>query len=426
MKLKLLFRIGSAGFASLMQAATLLLVARFAGPEDFGAFGQLISIGYVAGGILGMGMSARALRLASVDAWRPVATTMMLLRVMTSLGVSGLLIAFALLVGDDVALATAASLFIIGELVGELIQGILAGRNRQYFASFILLLHRILVLTPVALHLVWQTEIWLHLMVGAALGLVLLFSIAAASGARPSSPLELLRSSLGFWFASTVTSAGQLDISFVRLAVGDVATGLYSAGSRIGTPLNVVTNAVLNVYVPAMSAQRDEGERLRTFRRLRTLSLAYSTLLVIASPGVGFALVAILGEDYSSGWPLYVTVTCGAALSGVSQSYKSLCYAEDRPFAAGRSILLGTLIGLVWILVGGAVFGFPAIVLAPLVMQGAILLAFLVDRARNRAWAGRQYFVDADSDSDHDLTAAEPPERQAQERADKAVNSSAD
>lgn len=383
---KLVVRIGAAGLGSVFQAASLLILARDAGPSVFGVFGQVTASGYLLGALLSFGLSVRALRLSADGSWKPLAMSMYLLRFATSAIVALVLVgAYGGLVGDRMDVVASAAIFVTSELLSELTQGVLSGKHQQNLASFVLVSQRSITFLLVLLTPIPTWSVWDHMAAGSALSLLIALAMVWRVWSYPTGLSRLLRSSIGYWYPSLASNIGQLDVLIIRFVGGNPAAGLYAAGSRLGTPLNLVTNAMLNVFVPTMSSELDRSVRDQTFRTLRKFSILYAVALTLAAPFIAGLLVAFLGEGFRDGWLIYTSIIVGAAMSGISQTFQALVFAEGRPSAAGRFILIGGVVGLVALFVGGS-FGVNGLAAGPVAGQAVILTLFVIDRnSQNRA-----------------------------------------
>lgn len=381
---KLSVRVLATGVAAVFQALSLLLLARTVGPSAFGDFGILLSTGYVAGAALSFGLSVQALRAASMKSSKSALFTMLVIRVATSGTVGILLVITAFAAGVvDSAIVFAAVSFIFTELISELVQASLSGLGRQHLASAILVPQRALTLCAVALPVVVGQTVWAQFAAATLLGLLMsMLSLGIVVTPRLLSIRRVLRTSVGYWAAGVAGSLGQFDVVVASFAVSNPASGLVSAGSRIGTPLNLIPNAMLSVFVPRFSV--DSGKaRIASFLRLRRLAFAYAALLMAASPLIASALVWILGPAYSNGWPFYVSVTLAAALSGLSQVYQALVYSDGRPIVAAVFVGTGAIFGLILLAIGGLLGGLAGMSVGPIAGQALILGLFHAHWARS-------------------------------------------
>jgi O-antigen/teichoic acid export membrane protein len=339
-------------------------------------------LGYIFGAVSGFGFGVSALRLGGNASWKALIAGMLAVRLATTITVGSLLfLIFYSLSPGEWATFAAASTFIVVELVSELIQASYSGQGRQNLASLLLVLVRLPLLVGVLVAIWSAVDIWICLLSAGVFAFGILVASAIPLIERPHSPQTVIRHSAGYWASTLASSVGQLDVTFARFSAGVPAAGLLAAGSRIGTPLNLVTNAMLNVFVPSMTAETNREARYVLFRRIRRMSLGYAALLVLASPAIVWGLILILGDEYASGWAIYLALVVGSALSGISQTYQSLVYAEGRPLNAALCVGVGTLIGLGGLTIGGLTLGVLGLAIGPLVGQLSILLLFLRDRA---------------------------------------------
>lgn len=316
---------------------------------------------------------------------RSTFTTMLLVRVATSVTVAAIILAVGYssqsTISAPYALFAAAGM-LVSELLSELIQAGLAGLGRQNLASGLLVLQRALVLSSVVAPVIPGLDRWLQFLAGTLIALCVPVGAAfVLLVARPVPAWGLLKTSAGYWASTAVASVGQLDVSVAQLTVGSAASGLVSAGNRVGTPLNLVTQAMLNVFVPSLTIA-EPVRRGHLFRRMRVFSGIYALVVMCASPLISSALIFVLGEEYESGRVIYTAIVIGAAFSGLSQVYQALIYSIGRPFVSAWVVGGGSLVGLIAAALGGLFLGLDGLALGPVVGQVIILILFHVLVAR--------------------------------------------
>lgn len=375
-------RVLGTGFSSLIQAASLILLARNVGPTIYGEFSTLLNIGVLCGAVLGFGFASKALVSKSMSARQSTIATMIVIRFTVVLIVWVPVVGFSFVSGYPV-IGAAVAIYVGAELLSDLLQGILAGESRQVLATGLLLIQRATLLVAIILSgSLGNDSYWIA--VGAASSLTALWQVAFFSTrlVKLRNPFKVIREGAGFWYSNLSASLNQLDVPIMRTS-GDVATvGVYSAGARISAPLGLVTTAILNVFTPRLAGAKDDAERMRLFSRLRNIAWMYGAFLVLISPGIAAVLVWFLGPAYQDGRWLYGAVVVGAAISGVSQVYQALFYVSGQAAASGSIVLSGTIVFLLTVgafAVSGAML---ALVLAPILGQVVILCGFIVTRRR--------------------------------------------
>jgi O-antigen/teichoic acid export membrane protein len=302
---------------------------------------------------------------------------MLLTRLTTSVSLAAMLfLVFSVTLDAAPEALLAAAMFIAAEQINELVQAGISGRHRQNVASALLVGARLIPLAAILIPSTDGPSIWLRY--SAAQVVVIALSSGLAFGFARSQPAGfrlLFRSSLGYWLSTTSNSVGQLDVTVARFSVGVEGSGLWSAGNRIGTPLNLVTNAILNVFVPAL-ASSPPHERASRFRNLRKFVALYGLTICATSPIIAGLLLMILGPAYQDGYWLYASICFAAGLSAVSQAYQAAVYAEGLPYISAVAIAIGTVTGLIAMSICGALAGPLGLAAGPIVAQSVILLLF--------------------------------------------------
>jgi O-antigen/teichoic acid export membrane protein len=259
----------------------------------------------------------------------------------------------------------------------DLAVSLLAGRGAQGAASRAILVQRGLPLAGV-LGGGLIGHAYLGVAAGAAAALLVALAALPVRG-HGESMRTILRGGRGYWLAGLAINVGQLDSVVVRGAVGLVGAGIYGAGSRIGGPLNIVTTSLLTLMVPTL-AVLDAAGRRRAFRRLLAPVGAYAAVLALLSPLVAGGLVLVLGEEYRDGWPVYVALVLGAAISALAQVRQAYLYAAGAAGRAGMILAACVPLGLSATFLGGHFFGLAGVGMGHVLWQLLVLAGFLLSR----------------------------------------------
>src|SRR5665647_3560888 len=329
-------RIGARGFAALLQAITLVFLARLAGPAIFGEFVVAYTVCLVANGLLGIGSSVRALRLSAEDEHEGLSVALFTVRAAASIVVltMGLLI-----VGIAAGGLGAAAGVIVASADGlaEYAQSALAGRGRHSASSIATVAQRLLPLAALAVVIVLVTS-----------GMPL----------RPVRPhLSIVRTSRGYWFASMAAQLSQLEPWVVSLIASPTFVGNYGIAGRLIRPLTIVSGAMQSVMVPELSRIHGKTEFGLATRRLLRPILAYAVILIILSPWSGGVAVMILGAEYRASRNLVVAMVIAAALSAVAQGHQAVLLARARPAESALVVAVASTIGLVSVVIVGVTAG---------------------------------------------------------------------
>ncbi|MGY1740237.1 MULTISPECIES: lipopolysaccharide biosynthesis protein [unclassified Blastococcus] len=358
----------------------LIALATEGGPAPFGAFVLTLTLGYVVHGLLGMGLSGWALRLAAEPRASELAATMGRCRLATAILGSAFVGGIMLCWQSSSHTWQVLGAVVVGALdtIMDLAVSLLAGRGAQGAASVAIIVQRGLPLLGMVIGML-AGDAFLGVAVGATAGLA--FAVPLVWTRGHGTPLRsVLHGARGYWIASLATNASQLDSLLVSSAVGLRGAGIFGAGSRIGGPLNIVTNSLLSLVVPTL-ASLAAAERRAAVRRLLPPVGVYAAVLVVLSPVAASGLVALLGDAYQPGWPVYTSLVIGAAISSLAQVRQAYLFAAGGAGKAGLVLALCAPLGLAGIYSAGHLYGLTGIGLAHIGWQAFILAGFMLCKA---------------------------------------------
>ncbi|WP_141880706.1 lipopolysaccharide biosynthesis protein [Homoserinimonas aerilata] len=379
-------RVGVRGVAVAMQAVCMVLIARQQGPAVFGLYAIGIAAGAISGTILGLGSSSRALRILREREPVVMASSLALVRLVGS-AFSWLVVACILLgLGAPWPIALAVGLIAATDQVCEVEQATRAGFLEQASSTYVILIQRLLPFIAVCIGWYFQGNVIVWY---AAAALLVMILVLVKPIRRFDGRLDLpdaLRGSLGYWIASLSQALQQFDVPVVRLVVGEVGVGLYSAANRLVGPLGILVNSVVVVVAPKLGTIQDARHRLKAFLRLTMWVAAFGVVIAIASPLVAEIAIWLLGPEYSAARPLLIGITIAAAVSVPSQVLQSYLYFEKRPGSVARVGYFSVGSGLIALAVSGTLLGTSWLWLGPFTMYILMttLLIYVVMRGRER------------------------------------------
>lgn len=379
------YRVVARGAAAVMQATSLVFIARDLGVLRFGSLSVGLSMATVSGTALGMGNSVRALRMAREHAAAKTTTAMFIARAVSSTA-SGLLgAAVAFLLGLQLAGAIALALIVVCDQQCELEQAVLSGQQRQVAAANWILWQRLipfmLVFTANGLHV--STVAAYGVASGVVLSTIVIGPVRRWQ--RPISPKELFVGSRGYWAASLSGSLIGLDTFVVRSFAGSVIAGLYSAASRATAPVFILIGTFLTVITPTAALAPSAGQRARILKLATGGAVLIAVPLIVVSPYVADLFVHVLGAEYSQARGLVTAFIIAAAISGISQAYQARLYTDGHPLVAGAAIFTGIAAGLIGLTVMARISEAKVLWLGPIVTQLIVLLCLHLGQRYVRA-----------------------------------------
>lgn len=314
---------------SALQATLLILLARDMGAARFGELALVLAIGALLGTLSGFGSVTQALQFADSEADRGEARFLYLVRIATAFAVA----AFSGMLAWSYEFAPAPMLaimaWIFSDMVVDLSQSILLGQQLHTKGNILISGRRVLPLCGFGLGAV-QGQSWWGLAAGCVLTVVAGHALVWPR-LRATRPVPgVIRRSVHFWGSTVMTSFQNSDIVLVgALSSSPVLVGYYSVASRLGSPLNIFTQALIGVLMPKM-ARESAGDRAATYRKARYYCLAFGVVMLASGPVLGEALVMVLGPSYDGARIFVIGVTLSVAVSAFAQVNAAFLYASGK------------------------------------------------------------------------------------------------
>ena len=294
--------------SSVLQAATLILLARWAGPATFGTVAAVLGVLAVAGALADLGLGPLLLRERSSDPETALTGPVLRLNLITSVVLASCAVTvLAALFG---ATSNSTFLFLIplgiwlaAEKNGDLWLNIATAEGRTHLSAVSILLRRGLGLGLFALSAA-VLPVGLAFAVGSALGSVvanLVIRTKLDAGPRTPSPrhrLAVVRAAIPFYLNSIAAQARNLDVVIVSALAGPVSAAMYAVPARITSPLRMLPTT-LNPIIVRYSALGTTAS-LRAVKRVCTVVMIVMPLLMLAVALLApYFIRSALGESYS-------------------------------------------------------------------------------------------------------------------------------
>ncbi|CAN5423775.1 hypothetical protein BH10ACT5_BH10ACT5_08860 [soil metagenome] len=323
-------------------------------------------------------MTTRALRLAAEPDANAIRSAMTWLRLGTATVSAAGLYLVLLYVAPSFSATVIATALVYGasELVNELSQSILLGEDRTRAAAVTLLVRRLIPLGVLSFVLLIAPDLALQAILASSVATTLITLVVQRSlRFKPAPIVPLIAGSRHYWTQALWSSLQQVDVLLVQVIMGSYAAGLYSAASRLLSPLALVTTSILGIFVPAMSRETNDAARWRIHRSSLRVVMYYSAGLVAASPLVALVGPIVLGPTFAASWVLFVAFTVGAAINAICQVQFGLLFSVGQARTASRASFLGTFLGLVALTLAASTQSLSWLGVFPIVTFGATLLA---------------------------------------------------
>lgn len=340
-----LVRFGARVLSTVAQAATLMILARSAGPESFGEFGVGIALGSLASAALSMGASVRILRVAAEERGEMLAGAFLVIRIV------GSLITFAvcttlLLFGFPAIIVFAAAALSASDLLLDYVQALYAGRDQQTASSAVLAVQRLVPLSLILIAFTTGASLFAALIIGVTATAVLLTSWVKRSVVFLGGVRETIRSSLGYWVAGLGNNFSQMEPIVLRVFATPATVGGFTVATRLINPLTIFVSVLRTVMLPKMAAALGSEDFTHEYRRLLRASTAYAVVLAVAAVPIASLAILALGPGYEFARALLTSMVIASALAGISQAFQAKLIAQGRPLEAAFPIVVGVIVGL--------------------------------------------------------------------------------
>jgi len=351
----------------LLRAVIGVLVARYLGVEQYGAFAPAMSLALMGAVFTDLGLRMTVLRTGSTDPADLRRVTgiaaaakgilialvyLLLLAFTAATGLGGLEFTLVAILGAGIFLGSYAELF----------TAILQARERMALWGAVTVGFRLILLCAVltvvlnggdvvAIGLAYAAANVLGALVALAMA-GLTANRAAAANPAPGTPVSiLLRRSLQFGAAAVLMALFlQADIVMLRLLLGEAAgryqSGLYGVAFRLIALLYAVPIVVQSAVMPRLYGYASDPARLgRAYSVLFRWSLAVSAALSAVAAALAPILVVLLfGEEFGPAAPAFALLAAGLWLHQLNYVCGDTLYALD--LQAWRAWSLAAVVAL--------------------------------------------------------------------------------
>lgn len=352
------------GLRLLVQAGTLLLVARMLGPEQFGAFAGVVALALILGTLATFGTHIVLLAEVSVDGARR-STVLPYALPLTLVCGSALLVIYLLVckLAFGEAGVSIATLVAIGA-TECLLQPLLGFCVAEHHGLGSIARSQLLQISPLSLRLVAAGVVifakFAHPLTAYGYGYLAASAVALAFASRtlPAGWPALktwrlpraheLREAAGFAAINiTATSPAELDKTLATKLLPLAASGLYAAGARVIGAATLPVGAMMLAALPRLFRD-SQNQHVRVARLLRWLfaaALAYSVALAVVMWLIAPAIAWIFGPKYHGIEHTIHWLTLAVPGMALRMAAGSVLMALGRPWmrvgfeAAGLAIL---------------------------------------------------------------------------------------
>lgn len=391
----LIVRIGARVLASLLQAISLMLLARWLGADVFGSFGTALACGLLVGSFLGLGTTTLVLRIQAYSSDRPqILRQIDMLRFLSTLCLLLFSIGFAWFLELGTYLVVFTAFFIASDYLNEYLQSRLAGQGRHLLSVFAILCHRVALVAFILIMYSGLNDIGTEL---ACVLVVVEFLIQAVvlvilAGKLSFPKRGLFSELLKYWGTSIVGNLRQLEVPVVTAFYSSGVGGTFVLASRIMNPLLIVTSSMQAVFVPKLS-QLEPGDRdyAALFKRIKIVGVGYAVLLAASAPLIANILIVLAGDTYSAHIGVIYATIIAAAISATANVWQIGLYAMGHPSPITYVVGSTTVLGLLLYFLFGLINLEAGLYATPVIVQSVqSLLLYLCLTNRQNSWKETQ------------------------------------
>ncbi|MFB9649848.1 oligosaccharide flippase family protein [Curtobacterium pusillum] len=328
------------GLASVVQAISMILVARSLSVTQFGLVGIVISVGTIASLIGDLGLTTYIARARAIRDEAAVRAGLLLNRWSAAIG--GALLISVVIVG---ALNGGWPWWPLPLLAGFMVEkavdtasSVLIADGRNITANLALLGRRVVVLmcvvagSVIAFDAAWTFSV--GYLFSAIVSLIyvaisLLGSPDAYAGSRSTTVRIVARETLPYFFSNLTAGVRLLDTAIIASIASPHAAGLYAAASRVTSPAYLIPQTLTTVIMP--HAARATGKAVRAMgNRLLLATVGLSIVLAALSPLVIWFADLILGDQYAGAALPLLLLLIGLPWVAASSPFGSLLQSRGQ------------------------------------------------------------------------------------------------
>lgn len=357
--------ISGRGAAAVLQAASLVLLARFSDPADFGLTmavqGGLLTVAF----LLGFGFGPYASITQAKSQFSEEVSRVVYLNQRTSLGAGAVCLAFLVIAGSihpSIMFLIPFAFAMAAHRNSSVWEGIAVANGRIRLFSLTLLLRRLLlVLVFLGGAVSGVNPLLAYASAYAVSEMAINWNLKRSLGRIPQPSVrpsfrDVSRRSMPYWIESVSVQLRGLDVSFAGLAGGAVVSGLYAVPARLSSAILMVPSTFANLCLPRIA----RGTR-RTFLSVGLASIPVMilviVLLAILSVFAESIIRIVLGDEYVNA-TLPTQIFCiGFALLSIVTIANAMAQGIGLTRQVAVSSMVGAALVVIFVGIGALSFG---------------------------------------------------------------------
>jgi len=316
---------------AVIQALSLMLVARWSGPQAFGLFSSIYGIAIVIQTVVDFGLTTHITRLRAADPGSgDIGAALRLGRnitILTTVVGTGFLVAAGFVAPSLFPLVLLPLWMSSEKQVEAWLAVALADGNTWQNASS-LVFRRIGALVVLVAGYFLGLDPVMTYVFGLALFSLLAWALAyyMTDGVHSGATVpvrRLLKAGRPYWVNSLSVQARNFDVSIVALVTTPVAAGYYAAASRLTTPLRMVPTSFAAVLLPATT--RSTRGNARPFIKAIAAMTALTTVMYVGlAVALPILVPVILGPSYEPASTVIQIVCFGLIAAAITSQFNAL------------------------------------------------------------------------------------------------------
>jgi O-antigen/teichoic acid export membrane protein len=347
--------------AAALQAVSLIFVARFLAPAEFGVLATVVSLATVLQAVLDFGVGTYITRERAANPNSGGIATALRFNAVTSTALAAIVVVGLSLMGLFVSptyfLMLPLAFWLSGERNADARLTVVFADGDAWINVTNLLSRRLagligfLALVSVGVEPLFSYSLALAVAAIASSLFANVYVRRRVDAAPSLTYRELIGESVHYWANSVATQARNLDVVIVGALAGSVAAGFYASASRLTTPLRILPTSLASVLIPAATRAVSAGRSLSPLLKSAAALLAGVTflyaLIYVAAP---WFVPLALGDAYVPAIPVIQIVLLGLPFAACA----SLCNALLQAIGEKRFVATAATISTVFCLVAVA------------------------------------------------------------------------
>lgn len=167
---------------------------------------------------------------------------------------------------------------------------------------------------------------------------------------------DVLKSSWPYWLNSLGTQAKNFDVAIVSMVAGPLQAGYYGTAVRVTGPLRILPSSLASIFLPAASS-RSAGEVRKLVKPMMLFMLSLALLFGVLTALMPLLIDIFLGSEYSGATPSLQVIVGGLLFSSIGSVLSTLLQGRGAQIFVGKLAVWMTVLSLVLATLGAVQHG---------------------------------------------------------------------